>query len=72
MRKKRGEKDRKADRQAGRQTSECHEEGEMEKVFDGRSRRREEEGEGGREGEAAQFMPLSPCSEDSSLGGLRL
>ena len=64
--------DRQAGRQAGRQTSECHEEGEMEKVFDGQSRRREEEGEGGREGEAAQFMPLSPCSEDSSLGGLRL
>lgn len=36
------------------------------------SRRREEDGEGGREREAAQFMPLSPCSEDSSLGGLRL
>lgn len=42
--------------------------------MDGRkSRRRGERREGVvREREVAQFMPLSLCSKDSSLGGLRL
>lgn len=52
----------------------------METVFDGwakekigRRRARDRDREREREREAAQFMPLSPRSEDSSLGGgLRL
>ena len=61
MRKKKGrerQKGRQTERQAGRQTSECHEEGEMEKVFDGRSRRREEEGEGGRGSTVHAPLPM--------------
>lgn len=50
--------------------SESHKAGEREKAFDGRTQQQKEEG--GREGEAAQFMPLSPRSESSSLGGIRL
>lgn len=45
----------------------------MEEVF--RTQQQKEVGGGleeGRERRAARFMPLSPCSEDSSLGGLRL
>lgn len=58
---------------ADRERCEYQKEGEMEKVFDGRTQQQKEGGrEGGRETEAAQFMPLSPCSKDSSLGGLRL
>lgn len=42
--------------------SKCHKEGETEKVFDGwTQQKKEKERKGGREGEAARFMALSPC-----------
>lgn len=66
-----GKKQKKGEKNWDRATdkSESHKEGEWEKAFDGRTQQQKE---GGREGEAAQFMPLSPRSTDSSLGGIRL
>lgn len=70
------EKERKTGRPRERETdkSECQKEGEMGKVCDRRTQQQKEGGRKRRERgrKAAQFMPLSPCSKDSSLGGLRL